>query len=203
MPFDGTSPARAPLPVLPEAERRPTKFKHPRRAPSPEKLSQRLATESKAIMIFDAMEQLFDGGAHWGKGHFYDGEGRYCLVGALRHISDIQVVNSDSVTKYLKWAVEKTAIEDAVVCIIPDIEGFNDGRKAMPRYRRSFASHAAWRSGRQTATPGNWSGRFWRNPDCPLGSSLKCVAPSLPVRYPPLPRPCMSPINPSRQTLCV
>lgn len=153
MPFDGTSSARAPLPVLREAERKPTKLKSPRRAPSPEKLLQRLATESKAIMIFDGMEQLFDGGAHWGKGQFYDGEGRYCLVGALRHVSLSRVVNHEAAAKYLKWAVEEIASEE--VRIIPDIEGFNDeqetyaGIQAVICLARNMAQRSAARYGRQ------------------------------------------------------
>jgi hypothetical protein len=166
MPFDGTSPAHSPLAVLLEADCRLTtakraaaklRPKHPMRAPSPEKLSQRLATAREAVTVFDTMEQLFDGGRHWGQRHYYDGNGSYCLVGALRHISVIREVSIDAAIMYLKRAIDKTeTAERAVIIIVAErIECFNDERKSYAGIQtviclaRNMAQRSADRCGRQ------------------------------------------------------
>jgi hypothetical protein len=59
------------------------------------------ASAAKAVQMLDLLTEFFQGGANWIRGDFHDGDGGYCLVGAMISIRHRHKLYGDPTRYYL------------------------------------------------------------------------------------------------------
>ena len=59
---------------------------------------------AKAVLMLDLLSEFFDNGRHWLRGGWHDGNGRRCLVDALRHLRARNAIVGDGTGFYLRKA---------------------------------------------------------------------------------------------------
>ena len=75
------------------------------------------------VAMIDALLEFFGDGEPWTKGTMDDGQGHFCLVGAMQNIRAARGIQCDSTAFYLRRAMER---EHVVHC---RLIGFNDDCK--------------------------------------------------------------------------
>jgi hypothetical protein len=66
------------------------------------------ADTGKAVHVLDLLLEFFgESGAHWTRGHYQDGDGRRCLVGALDYLRRKHRVPSEGAKYFLQEAMPR------------------------------------------------------------------------------------------------
>jgi hypothetical protein len=88
-------------------------------APHQEPFAMSRRDPEKSVLVLDRMLQLLDGGAHWTRGVYDDGEGNFCLVGAMNQIRDDLRIRGAGTAYYLLRAIGGGRL-------LSDLEDYND-----------------------------------------------------------------------------
>jgi hypothetical protein len=62
---------------------------------------------NEAVQMLDILLEFFSNGAHWTRGRYHDGQGRYCLIGALHYLRRKHHVPSGPAVYFLQAALPR------------------------------------------------------------------------------------------------
>jgi hypothetical protein len=100
-----------------------------------------ISVAMQSMLLLEAIESFFEGGARWTRRTYCTADGKRCLLGAIEHIRGEVSLIENRAAEYLAGAINSRQVskgrpplgDTAILTVI----GFNDAIRRMPRLPRS------------------------------------------------------------------